>query len=839
MLKRSTPNSNYPIDHNPKSKKAKWVFGLTISTLSIIGLTLPVVLTNTNVVKQQPIADDEIMYEIKIGNIIHQITYGDFAKRANDYVYREQQQLIDLTNSFNAAIITSLYEQEHQGYLKFKAVIEQKNRDLNLKNPTISADQYGYDVTKSAATIKKEQRENLQNAKRGFQSSLGAGWEEKWISELKTNPIYGFQDLNEQSGKDLEQIEAKAITYMTTQVLKQPALARFESAKINLDQWSRQDLSWEPKDDISYQDDQGQWQKITKAAAKQMMMTMLDLKANARFSLQSEQPLKTLAVFETKSYLPEARKPNAWLKTFTNNFFQSAIVSSFDLPIKMGQTNLRGFNFDAKLINDLFKINEQPINNLIGANQFAAILQLSHFQGATMTNQSAIQQARDQQLLTNLTNSANDQPDQGENPQLLQVQANEDQVPSSDPVKTLGSSQWQLNSTLLAYQDEDQKQRQTNLLALGMEQSQILNPQAGLFKAKNDNPFNVFIDLLLTIKQVNDQPDFQNLDQLAIFWDQIKGSGASQTLVQFVNLIKNSFVVGANQSGLTAVKPTILATYNEDLTNLTNQFSESDLAFLAKLLRIAFIDPNVRLNNIPGQGIVSFEDPTINDYDKAVGFWTLYQLSEQTFLNVGEQAMTIFSIQSVSGDQIDQMVLSDLERTLNVDLKENLLYNVEQFYQNLNQEFLINQILLNNDQVINLFKYQLINDYLNDVNVGDFDEKGQFMNQLNDEQKTLINQAVQRFQTHNENNLAIWDSENLAKGGEKISDWLITTIEKYRYYDFSVVADEQNRHAIYWQYDPANPKLTISDLDLQYWGITNIQSAFMNRYLNLLKIKHS
>lgn len=832
MLKQIKANPNHPVDHNPKSKKAKWVFGLSMSTLTVIGLTLPVVLTKTNVIKQRPIDDNEIMYEITIGNIVHQITYGDFAKRANDYVYREQQQLIDLTNSFNAAMIKILYEQEHQGYLKFKAVVEQKNRDLNFKNPTIGADQYGYDVSKSAQTIKDEQHDNLQAAKRGFQSSLGVGWEEKWISELKTNPIYGFQDLNNQSGNDLAQIEDKAITYMTTQVLKQPALARFEAAQINLDHWSRQDLTWEPKDDISYQDDQGQWQKITKIEAKQMLTTMVDLKTNAQFSLDSEQPLETLAVFETKSYVPEARKPNHWLKSFTKNFFQSAIISSFDLPIKMGQTNFRALSFDAKLINDLFKINAQPINNLIGANQFAAILQLSHFQGATLINQSPMQQARDMQLLTNLTN---DQPDQGENPSEPPLREGEsnDQPTSSDPVKTLGSSKWQLNSTLLANQSEDQKQRQLNLLALGMEQSGFLNPDQGLFKAKLINPFEIFIDLLLTIKQVNDQPDFQSAPQLAEFWDQIKGTGASQTMVQFVNLIKNTFVVAPNQGGLVAVKPTILATYNDDLTNLTNQFSADDLAFLGKLLRIALIDPNVRLNNVPGQGVVGFTNPAINNYDQATGFWSIYQLAEQTFLNVGEDVMTIFSIEKVNAHQVDQMVLSDLQRALNPQLKENLLYDVGNFYQNLNQEFLINATFLNDEILMNRFKYQLINDYLNNVDVGDFDDRGQFMNHLNEEQKTLINQAVATFQAYNQANLTIWDHENQAKGLEKISDWLITTIEKYCYYDFSVVANQQNQQAIYWQYDSSWKPKSINPI---YWGITNIQSVFINRYLNLLKL---
>lgn len=833
-------NQNQPVDINPKSTKAKWIFGFAVFSVATIGLSVPLALTNWQTKIEQPISANEIMYEIKIGNLVHQVTYGDFEKRAQSFVARENQQLIDLTNSFDSAIIGNLYEQEHQAWLKFKAVLEQKNRDLKI-NQDIKADQYGYDVTKSASKIYQEQEQNLNDAKRGFQSALGGNWESKWLTELQTNPIYGFQALNGQSGQDLAKIETKAIRYMTTQVLKQPALARFEKAQINVDQWTRQDLSWNPSQDISYQDDQGQNQVITKAAAKQMIATMVDLNANAKFSLQSENPLQTVAVFTTQSYLPEFRQPNQLLKTFTKQWFQSAVVSTLTMPIKMGTTNLRALSFPNETLVNWFKINDKPESSLIAPNQFAAILQLSYFQGATITKQSPIQQARDQQLLINLNGrSQSDQPDTGgETP--MQTFADENQPNPSDPNRVLGSSKWMITSDLLDSSNEDQNQRWINLLALGNAQTGLLNPEQALFKAKQHNPFNVWIDLLLTINALNDQPDFnvqiggtRPYQALAKFWSEIKGTGASQPLVNFVNLIKMTFIHKQNSSGLMGIKPSILATYNDDLSAIINQFSEADWSFLGKLLRIALIDPDARLNNVPGQGIVSSQNPMINNYDLASGFWSLYQLGPQTFLNVAQEQMTIFSVEKIDEQDVDAMILSDLERSLQPELKENLLYDVSAIYEKINQEPVIKQLLLQQEELMNRFKYQLIQDLLSDVKVEPFDPKGQFMNNLNEDQKTLINESVMIFQDYIEQQNQLLTSEAQAKGLEKISDLLVGAIETYRYYDFSVVANQNREEAIYWQYDPDTLYQAVA-IDPNYWGITNVQRAFINRYLNLFK----
>ena len=53
--------------------------------------------------------------------------------------------------------------------------------------------------------------------------------------ELKTNPIYGFQDFKDANAASLIELESKAVEFMTTTALKKPALARFEAAQIVTD----------------------------------------------------------------------------------------------------------------------------------------------------------------------------------------------------------------------------------------------------------------------------------------------------------------------------------------------------------------------------------------------------------------------------------------------------------------------------------------------------------------------------------------------------------------------------------------------------------------------------
>ena len=919
---------------NPKSKYAKWILGASVFALTVTGISVPWALSSCSIIEKKPFENGQVMYEIKIGDVTHQITYKEFEDRANGYVARDNQKIIDLTNSFNASVIRNLYDEEHNAYLKFKAIIDQKNKDLK-KEETVGPETYGYDVSETSDKIQEKQKKALYDAKKTFQSTLGRNWADKWLMELKTNPIYGFQDLKDQNGLSLEQIETKAIEFMTVQALKKPALARFEAADIVTDKWTKEDLNWTPSDDITYDDDAGNKQTVQKSDAQTFIKTFLDTNANAKFSSATNiADANKLAVFETKSYIPEKRKPNQLLKDVLPNFYNSAIVSSFDLAIKPGESNLSPFTFDKSVMINLFKITENPVSSLIGANKFAAILQISNYQGALLPETPAqpyaaapgastgkdsleVQRAKDEQLLLNLSGTTSSTPPEETTPPATTFAEGDDgstEPAPADPSKQLGSSKFKIfNDLLLGGEDSNDATRWSNVAALGSSATAFGTTKAGqsadaqLFNAKESNPFNIFIDLLFSIKAEGQQPKFDkttssgggsgsssndqnqpnDYSKREEFWKKINGVGASAAMVHFIDLLKKAFnYAGENAgsspfaaagttdpSGITGIKTTLPPSYNNELENAVNALSDADLAFLGKILTVSFADENARVNNVPGEGIVAtpakpFQQAggaqastnDINDYNLATGFWSLYKLSENTFLNVGTDGMKIFTrdvITEQSKDKIDKMILDDLTRSLDTKTSSSLLYEVKNVYEKINNEDIIRYELLNKPKTKNkldaaanntsdnknalLFKYKLIKDLLPNVDVGEFDEQGKFLDKLtNQEDKKLINESFDIFNNFVKTNITALFAEEESKALDKITDLLTSTIEKKKYYEFTTIQTPNKLTEIYWQYDPNNPykpTTTLDDTTAKYTGITNIEKEFLQKYLKLVKPK--
>lgn len=921
---------------NPKSKYAKWILGASVFALTVTGISVPWALSSCSIIEKKPFENGQVMYEIKIGDVTHQITYKEFEDRANGYVARDNQKIIDLTNSFNASVIRNLYDEEHNAYLKFKAIIDQKNKDLK-KEETVGPETYGYDVSETSDKIQEKQKKALYDAKKTFQSTLGRNWADKWLMELKTNPIYGFQDLKDQNGLSLEQIETKAIEFMTVQALKKPALARFEAADIVTDKWTKEDLSWKPTNDITYKDDSGKEITVQKSQVETFMQTFLDTKANAQFSSATNiADANKLAVFETKSYIPEKRKPNQLLKDVLPNFYNSAIVSSFDLAIKPGESNLSPFTFDKSVMINLFKITENPVSSLIGANKFAAILQISNYQGAllpeTTTGQPyagapgassgkdslEVQRAKDEQLLLNLSGTTSSTPPEETTPPATTFAEGDDgstEPAPADPSKQLGSSKFKIfNDLLLGGEDSNDATRWSNVAALGSSATAFGTTKAAaaqtdvqLFNAKESNPFNIFIDLLFSIKAEGQQPKFSkssssggsgggsgssNNDQnqpndyskREEFWKKINGVGASTAMVHFIDLLKKAFSYAGetgssspfatagttDPSGITGIKNTLPPSYNNELENAVNALSDADLAFLGKILTVSFADENARVNNVPGEGIVATpakpfqqagaatNNNAINDYNLATGFWSLYKLSDNTFLNVGTDGMKIFTrdvITEQSKDKIDKMILDDLTRSLDTKTSSSLLYEVKNVYEKINNEDIIRYELLNKPKTKNkldaaanndnknalLFKYKLIKDLLPNVDVGEFDDRGDFLSKLTDEKdKQLINDSFDIFNNFVKTNITALFAEEESKALDKITDLLTTTIEKKKYYEFTTIQTPNKLTEIFWQNDPTKPytpTTTLNDDNAKYTGITNIEKEFLQKYLKLVKPK--
>ena len=666
------------------------------------------------------------------------------------------------------------------------------------------------------------------------------------------------------------------------------------------------------------------------------MQTFLDTKANAQFSSATNiADANKLAVFETKSYIPEKRKPNQLLKDVLPNFYNSAIVSSFDLAIKPGESNLSPFTFDKSVMINLFKITENPVSSLIGANKFAAILQISNYQGALLPETPAqqpyagsptapakdsleVQRAKDEQLLLNLSGTTSSTPPEETTPRATTFAEGDDgstEPAPADPSKQLGSSKFKIfNDLLLGGEDSNDATRWSNVAALGSSATAFGTTKAGqsadaqLFNAKDSNPFNIFIDLLFSIKAEGQQPKFdktttaggggsnpndqtQSTDysKLKPFWDKINGQGASSAMVHFIDILKKAFdYAGANTgvspfkaaagstpptSGITGIKADLPASFNNDLENAVNALSESDLAFLGKILTVSFVDDQARVNNVPGEGIVSTpgakpfqqagavaNNNDINDYNLATGFWSLYKLSDNTFLNVGTDGMKIFTrdvITDQSKDKIDKMILDDLTRSLDTKTSSSLLYEVKNVYEKINNEDIIRYELLNKPKTKNkldaaanassdnknalLFKYKLIKDLLPNVDVGEFDDQGKFLEKLtNEDDKKLINESFDIFNNFVKTNITALFAEEESKALDKITDLLTSTIEKKKYYEFTTIQTPNKLTEIYWQYDPNNPykpTTTLDDTTAKYTGITNIEKEFLQKYLKLVKPK--
>ena len=148
--------------------------------------------------------------------------------------------------------------------------------------------------------------------------------------------------------------------------------------------------------------------------------------------------------------------------------------------------------------------------------------------------------------------------------------------------------------------------------------------------------------------------------------------------------------------------------------------------------------------------------------------------------------MQIFAINDVD---LKQMMQSDLTKQLS---ESPLLYDLATIYEKINNEQIINQFLLTQNHYQLVYKYQLMKTLIKDLEtVGDFDDQGLFLEQLNSEQKQIINQAFSDFQSAN-SQLVINDFQaNQAKGLDQVSDHLLNLLEQNHYYEFKTVIQNQ------------------------------------------------
>lgn len=775
-------NTTKSIEHgtvttNPKSKIVKWVFGGVILASTIVGISVPWALSSCTAKAKLPINDSDYMYTYmdSFGNE-YKVTWKEFENRVNSYKQTEENaEIKSLTNILNSSMIVKLYNEERDAFFRFKAIMKAKD-DKEIGNDT-----YGYDVSKTVEDVRKEQSEILYNNKKNLQKTLGNNFLDKWMSELKTNSIYGLPDLNEADTANLLKYEQQAIEYMKVNAIKKPALARFELAEINTTQWKPSDLAWNNINEIKYKDSNDVEQTIAvNTAGVELKSFLTNNNTKVSKGVGTEQKL---AVFQTKSYVFSKRMPNKLFKELLPKYYNSAVISSIDLAIKPGTNNSEPFSFENTLIENLFKINNT--NNL---NNFVAFLQLSKFKGAQINNDKD-SNIKDAELIKALAGSKED----------------------TDISKKLGSSQNKVYADLLAAGGDNEKNRTMNIIALGSDGAKYTNEinqqnDYQIYKAKDENPFNTFMDLLFTITSAgNVQPNFAAPnDWMKNYWDNVFGKqNVSAQLWNLIDLIKNNFEKNGSEYTL---KNQYDNQYNDKLKNYTGALQDSDKKYLGSLFAISLIDKDAKINNVD------------NTLSNQVGYWSLYKLSNETFLHVNKEGMKVFTkeiITEQTKNNLDVMITSDLERTLDEKTSSNLYYNVAGLYAKINNDNIINLYLLSDDQNAKEFK----------------DGIKKELNLTTDEQ---VNEKFNLFNRNAEINITSLLSSDDKNVLDKIDDLIKTNIDDKKYYEFTTIKlpnDEQEQ--VYWQeigklYDK-------NSIDNTLVGLDNIQIKFLEKYLRIIK----
>lgn len=837
-------SKNEEVLKNPKSKSVKWILGGLVVTATTLGIAIPWALSSCSIYAKTPISDNEIMYEITIGGKTYFISFNRFKKRINSFVTSDNNELNNLENSFNYSVLKKIYNNEHNGYLKMKAIIDQYYKD-NDKSTVIGATTLGNDVSKNFNEIRNAQTKSLNSAKKNFQKNSGSDWLNLWSKELATNSIYGIQNLENATTKSLSYLESKAIDYMTTTAIKEGALARYYSAEINTSQWNADILDWNPSKQIKFKQWNNDLEKydeivlnpndVTQYIKSFLILDKNVVKIPLDFSNSNDSDNKQkLAVFQTKSYIPEFRVPNETLINVLPKYYNSAVISSFHLEIKPGETNFGPFSFDGNLINNLFKITTNPKNSFIPSNSFTAISRLWNFQGATTlsNNQRPSNEsiAKDNQLISNLTDS-ND--------------SNESKIAGSSKYNIFdeflkqssnNNSSNNENSKSLTREGENNSSSSNSsnvnsiaLISNGIDftnDSQKIN-DFQLLQAKEYNPILTFIKLLWSIDFNSKKPSILNDLKLESYYNAIYLGEATDNVLKLIELLKSNFDLKDvnNQITLdvnkavnidlkqTTIGNTISDNYNNSLKNLTNALVDDDKKYLGKLMTISFVDPDVKTN-------YTIEN---NDINLTSGYWSIYKLSSNTYLYVTSEGLKIFTREIISSinakNKINSMILSDVQRTANSTESNKLpvLYDVSNIFTNLKNEAIINETLLNQDNNEMLFKYQLYVEKINSLKeeekinsnfvIQKYDDNGNFLKNdsyfsANKELVKELEENVQKFKTYTSSNIVSLIASNKLNGIKSITNIIIDILLKSeKYYDFAKVIKDNNlkEEYAYWQ----------------------------------------
>ncbi len=619
------------VETNPKDKRVKWIFGISLVALLATGIGVPIGLTGVQYVLEKPYSDNtEVLPDYTVGNITENLDN-------NSVQIDKNQQLIE------NIIVEKLYNEERDAFLKFKAFVDA----TKYKGTTdkVGPTSFGVDVSKQFNEIKQEQQKKLDIARKAMRESDPKTWESKWLNELKTNEIYG-QASNEQ----------EALDFMTKEIAKTAAFARFNTAEITTDKWTKHDLKLQAQEDIKYKDNKGKEQIIN--AGTQLFSEDLDQNTPPKIKnflsnggdniavppTDSTEPWNKIkiAVYETKSYVLAERNPINRLPEMYNNYFKSANISSLSIPITINsEDNNFLWTIEKPTLENLFTIKYAPNGKAI-----IPFNEISKFQGAN-------------------TNSTRNEEDK------IIIDTMEQKEESADKTSnTTGSQLGSSKSTSLAVliKDKENNSRAFNVAAI----SSTLTPTQddGIFKIKQANPILNFLN------------EFMNL--------QIGSPNVNPNIVKLVDHIK-SFLTHNPISGEYSVN--LLETdspsnINQKTNKLINNISDDIFnRCTSSLLENAFKDDD------PYNG---FTPPVTTDKSKISSKkWMVYQLTTGTNLYVGATGMKVYNTQFMDAKNAKSMLKSDIQNTIDNNV---VLYDVANQYNKIATKNIMLNIMMNENK---------------------------------------------------------------------------------------------------------------------------------------------
>lgn len=641
----TTSNISYGnVDVNPKDKRVKWLFGVAIVSLLAVGIGVPIGIAGIQYISQKPYSTGDEVYP---GGP----TVGDMIT-----VNKDKDQINKNAEKIENIVVEKLYREEREAFLKFEAFVN--NTKYKGTSDKVGPTTFGVDVSKSFEDIKKSQEQELNNAKKAMRESYPLDWAQKWDAELKSEK-YGGSNTDEQ-----------AIDYLTKTKAKDAAFARFNTAEINTTSWTQADFSLQAKQNIVYKNDEGIEQTIP-AGTQLFASTFLNVNGNNVAIPSERDPIAPsseikIAVYQTKSYVLQERNPLNRLPNLYNEYFKSANISSVSLPFVQNSENSElELTITPELLINLFTMSRTESGELI--TPFNTI---SNFEGASTLS---TRQDKDKTIINTLSQSSSETAE----------------ASTRKPATTgsqLGSSKVTSLATLI--KGEENELRAFHAAAISAMKTPTLVD--GLFKIKEANPINIFLESILKLTSTSNP----NISDVPL---------GIQKLVQFLNaeLVPTYAVtpVAGKDTITFNLKPNFdIFAFNKGLKEKMKDIPTRDFNNIFNtLLNSSFRDEN------PYAGFVDAPTIGVNDVPKK---WTVYQIGVNTFLYVDGKGLKVYNIETLVGNPNPalKMLKSDIQNTIDVTSNPDqvILYDVATQYNKIATPEIINKILIeeNKNEII-------------------------------------------------------------------------------------------------------------------------------------------